>query len=530
MAFAPAGFRESDIDRVLDLVKPVSYIEKVEHPVCLNGPNGLVPFTTIPTRPSDSATFVRSMLDWIENHPGFDTVDVFQKLRNRQYDQLPDILKPRADPAQPIKMQLVVLSNADGTHNILKHYLFKNRCAVNIAKDMCFGAPLELKLLSPNPTLSKKAFQWLFEQMGGLQALWFQLKPPQEDIEEIKAIDEGYDFIDKHGPTDASEFERLRWVSKWTHKNHPSSPIKDWRTATVEKALQAKRNLGSLAKIRKELPINLTGFDRFFLKHAIVPILKYLVDHGLVMLGVNNMGKTPVALAVALMFARHYIQKFGFDAEAQLRSAPDLDFFRGDPGHIFQPFVLDDGDLNVQDIRKLKAFLDVSEEEALTYQRWGGAKFIRNQLRIAIDNKHDDSVETQMNDIFPGNERQIVPSNLFYDLIRPAFKKDTTVPDLEAILKRACFIVITKSYFYVKIAAQPLVYRFRVPASLLTTEAGQRYIEWKRNGTMPPANVLRSEIDIEQRFLQRALQGEEAQGEFVGPPRRWAAGSLFQQG
>jgi hypothetical protein len=345
-----------------------------------------------------------------------------------------------------------------------------------------------------------------------------------------KEVDEGYDFIDKHGPMDASEFERLRWVSKWTHKNHPSSPIKDWRTATVEKALQAKRNLGSLAKIRKELPINLTGFDRFFLKHAIVPILKYLVDHGLVMLGVNNMGKTPVALAVALMFARHYIQKLGFDAEAQLRSAPDLDFFRGDPGHIFQPFVLDDGDLNVQDIRKLKAFLDVSEEEALAYQRWGGAKFIRNQLRIAIDNKHDDSVETQMNDISPGNERHIVPSNLFYDLIRPAFKKDTTVPDLEAILKRACFIVITKSYFYVKVAAQPLVYRFRAPASLLTTEAGQRYIEWKRNGTMPAANVLRTEVDIEQRFLGRALTLTEAQGEFVGPPRHWAAGSLFHQG
>ena len=530
MAFAPAGFQESDVDRVLDLCRPMDYIVLKDHPDVKNGPNGVVPFDKIPTRPADSATFVRSLLDWIPNHAGLNVADDYQKLRDRDYDNLPDILKPKVNPAQAVKMQLAVTTNPDGTHNILKHFLFEKRCAVNIAKDMCHGTPLEVRLLNPNPTLSKKAFQWLFEQLGGLRMTWFQLSAPPNEIDEIKAVDEGYDFIDKKGPTHVSEFERLRWIAKYTHKNHPDSPIQGWARAEVEKALHAKLKLGSLAKVRKELPINLTGFDRFFLKHAIVPMLRHLVDHGFVMLGVNNMGKTPVAMAVALMFARYYIVKYGFDADPQLRTAPDLDFFRGDPGHLYQPFLLDDGDLNVQDVRKLKAFLDVSEEEALTYQRWGGAKFIRNQLRIAIDNKHDDSMETDMNDIYPGTERMLVPQNLFYDLIKPAFKKDITVPDLEAILKRACFVVITKSYFYVKVAAQDLIYRYRKPDSLLTPEAGTRYIEWKRNGTMPAAHVLRKEIDIEQRWLNRAINLTDAEVDTIlAPPRRWRTGALFRQ-
>ena len=96
-------------------------------------------------------------------------------------------------------------------------------------------------------------------------------------------------------------------------------------------------------------------FDRFFLRHAILPVLRSLRDHSLVFLGEPNQGKTPTAVIVAWMFSRYYINHYAYDVDARVRTAPDLDFFRGDPGTIYQPCILYDGDLNVQDVKRLSA-------------------------------------------------------------------------------------------------------------------------------------------------------------------------------
>ena len=97
------------------------------------------------------------------------------------------------------------------------------------------------------------------------------------------------------------------------------------------------------------------------------------------MLGEANAGKTPVALTLGFLFSRWYIQRYGFDKEASVRTAPDLDFFRGNPGTLAQPYILDDSDLNTQEVAKLKAFLDVGEEEAMTRESWGASKFVRGK-------------------------------------------------------------------------------------------------------------------------------------------------------
>ena len=64
----------------------------------------------------------------------------------------------------------------------------------------------------------------------------------------------------------------------------------------------------------------------FVFQKCLQPILPTLVDHGLVMLGEPNQGKTPRAGMLALMFSRHYISKFGYQEEPQFRAAPDFDF------------------------------------------------------------------------------------------------------------------------------------------------------------------------------------------------------------
>ena len=285
--------------------------------------------------------------------------------------------------------------------------------------------------------------------------------------------------------------------------------------------MKAKQLNGALAKIRKICPVTLPCFNRRFLRIGILPILKLCLVHGLAMLGEANMGKTPVALALCFLMSRYYIIAFNLDQDPQMRQASDLDFFRGDPGSIFQPFLLDDSNLAMQAIEKLKAFLDVSEEEAMTYQRWGASKFVRNQFRVANANAYDEGVERDLPIMYPTDEFDNIAKDKFYNLIEPALMKNTSKPDVDALLKRATFIVVSKNFIYVKRAAQEEVIRFRnVEQNLLTDEGGLRYYQWKTNGTMPDASLLRAEIDVEQRMMARLVMGRPAE------PPRWQRGSL----
>ena len=94
-------------------------------------------------------------------------------------------------------------------------------------------------------------------------------------------------------------------------------------------------------------------------------------------------------------------------------------------------------------------------------------------------------------------------------------------PDLDALLKRATFIVATLKFFYVKRGAQPTVIRFRNTShSMLTDEAGNIYMAWKDEGVMPPRDVLRAEVDVEQRLLHRVRVGQSAR------PARWRSATL----
>ena len=122
-----------------------------------------------------------------------------------------------------------------------------------------------------------------------------------------------------------------------------------------------------------------------------------------------------------------------------------------------------------------------------------------------------------------GIEAEQIGMEYVYDLIKPAFPK-VQRPDLDAILKRACLIINSKKHFYVKLAADMNVWRYpmsivRGRPSMLTQEGGERYIQFKDNNVMPPAHVLRAEVDAEQRVLDRTFSDLPMSAII---PRRWA--------
>ena len=367
MAFAPAAFNDRDIDRLVELCKNLGPCVALDAPTVRHGPPGIVRLDALPLREFDCKTFVKSIVDVVRNVQGLDTVTICTHLQQGQYVDLPDVCKPHTEVNFPVKMQLVIVPNADGGHDVLKHFVFE-RTPVALARLLVVGDPANVQMMTVNPKLQMKVWQWLLQHMGGLSCLWYTLGHPQAEAAEDRALDAGFDYIEQWGPTQTSGLDQLRWITKRT-RNGCGSPIEGWASSFVEKCLKAKAAGGTLAKVRTEFPIALAGVDGHVFRYCLVPIIRSLFDHGLVMLGEPNQGKTPLALLLSFMMSRYYIDTYNYDAEAQCRCATDLDFFRGDPGLVYQPFILDDGDLSSQDVTKLKAFLDVSEEEAMTYQR-----------------------------------------------------------------------------------------------------------------------------------------------------------------
>jgi hypothetical protein len=262
-----------------------------------------------------------------------------------------------------------------------------------------------------------------------------------------------------------------------------------------------------------------------FLDKVLGPLLPSLRKTSLVLLGKNMIGKSPLLLTVCFAFARHWIHKDLVERDPEVRVAPDLDFFRSDPGTKYSPSIFDDGDVGELETRKLKAFLDVGEDETMTRERWGASKFVKNQLRGLADNSYDESaVPAHLPNDLPEDMSRCTQMSLamFTDIVRPAFGKKT-LPNIAAIWKRAHFIVNTENYILVKPAAVDVVQVFRGLHSYLTAEAGIALVQFKTHDQMPAGEQHRASIEWEQELISDLC--ERADNRRVRP-RRWGSGVL----
>ena len=167
----------------------------------------------------------------------------------------------------------------------------------------------------------------------------------------------------------------------------------------------------------------------------------------LVMMGLAEKGKTPAAQALALAISEYWIlvDDMAWDVKPSFRLCSSLDQLRGEPGKKHVPDILDDPDMNVVPMPKLKAFLDASLEESFTVERWTTSKFVRNQLRILCDNKIDEDADKW---ISPG--QGTMPHEVFLDIIAPAFPEKSSSQDKMALLKRSHWVVNTNRACYVR--------------------------------------------------------------------------------
>lgn len=98
------------------------------------------------------------------------------------------------------------------------------------------------------------------------------------------------------------------------------------------------------------------------------------------------------------------------ERQPSFRIASSFDQLRGEPGLRERPDILDGGDMSQQALPKLKAFLDISLEEAYTVEQWTTTKFVKNQLRIICDNRVNGKAEDKLK---PGDST--IPFTHFLD-------------------------------------------------------------------------------------------------------------------
>ena len=315
-------------------------------------------------------------------------------------------------------------------------------------------------------------------------------------LQPASTIDAAYDFIAREAPRSAEGLARLRWVAK--QLADPDSPVYGWRKADVKEALDEMQRHGSLAKTQSYIPITVLDLSPW-VRHLVKDLMPSFKSKALVLVGRPGWGKTPLLQSIAMAMSRYWIDKGAVDTqltEACFRTTESLDFLRGEPGVLERPDLYDDGDMNSQSVTALKAFLDVSRTEGMVWARWGATKFAKHQFRAIADNKVMEDAEPGIGERTDGG-LGIKPCH-FVDMIRPCFPKDASRSDIDALLKRASWVVNTEASIYIRRAGvSSKVERVSNEGPVLTPQGSKIWTSWLRD------NEKRDQYELE-----RAQAGE----------------------
>ena len=387
------------------------------------------------------APSIKHFVDLIEDYDGAVNYEQLRPImRDLALNELPEPFSTPSVPTFAYKLQLFILPQPNGNYTVLKHfYLPSDKVKAVTVLPLIRGKGYEVSW-GNNIKNTRKAFQFMLEQMGGMQYRTNCLsaerkrqaaKGPQSKNEED--LDAGFDFILKSGNRDKAELGQLRWVVK--EIANESSPIYGWHKGLVQEALTQLATDGTLAKTVTTFPLTVIDLQDWFavILESLVP---HCMDKSVWFLGEPGVGKTLVARLLAMMWSRYH------GGNGSLKTANDMDFFRGAAFTKMIPALFDDGDIHLQAVAKLKAFSDVSDEESITRERWTAAKFVQGQLRLVCDNKYEHLPHLEE------SEAKEVTHADFMDLIKPAMPADATRTNAMALLKRAIIIVNSKKWLY----------------------------------------------------------------------------------
>lgn len=180
-------------------------------------PPGALLATGLPLKDLDvqSPNIKHDFVDLVVGVPK-DSIDIPQLqavFRDKAWKELPDVMKPRLRPQFQPESQYFPLPQDDDHLVLLKHvYILDEKVPGLYVQSLLRGSGKVILWGNQNKKLVRKAFQWMLEQLGGLQfrKYIFSAEKGKPASSATLPEDDGWQFIQEHGELDKSDLKQLR--------------------------------------------------------------------------------------------------------------------------------------------------------------------------------------------------------------------------------------------------------------------------------------------------------------------------------
>ena len=171
-------------------------------------PLGMVSPSTLPLRDlNTNAAQMKHFFDIIYDYDGRVNPDALSPLlRDKAWDELPAPFGLKKPLGVDYLLQVFILLQVNGKHCIVKHiYVTKYKIKASLIFETVYGNPSEV-IWGNNAKNTKKALQFMLENLGGIQFRLFSLTPdvkkstqPAVMEKSEEELEKGFEFIREHG-------------------------------------------------------------------------------------------------------------------------------------------------------------------------------------------------------------------------------------------------------------------------------------------------------------------------------------------
>ncbi|CAK0810862.1 unnamed protein product [Prorocentrum cordatum] len=385
------------------------------------------------------------------------------------YNSLPPPLGFPTKTEIPMFLNLHVSKPAGEDYIVVKFISFLNREKFSvIQQQLIVGEPYVPDWARDRHT-TLKTMHLLFDNMGGILFKYWEFAAPvaapaavapgdEDGVEEKKRkLRVGFDFIMAEAPRGNFDCEQMLWVEH--QLVNPDSPVHHFRRELIDRVLKKIQDRDHFAVKETYYPCLLHDIRPEYLDIA-KRIIKTLLTNTLLTIGEAKFGKTPLMYILAMAIARWHAdmeKARGNEVVAAVRVSAEMDFFRGEVRAGKKLVVAALLDAGVIPRASCAAFFDPTQMQAMTYVRWGAAKFVRGQARFGGENEYNASAEPSLEDwafAVTGSDNAKKTTQFLIDMILPAFPKHFSSSQIGAMLKRCNILLNTKTALYFRPAGQ----------------------------------------------------------------------------
>ena len=406
-------------------------------------------------KPAD-LTIATHLIDIIRDYEGnLDIADVTAKLKNNEYADLPRPLNQKLDFQIGYHLNVNMKTQANGTHNIVKWFVFTQKQNVAHMKDVLIhGAAYQPDWVGSAYTIQvRKVLLYLFERLPGNTILYMDWPAEVAGSSSGAPYDnakrhEGYRFIELYGPRSNNRNQFNIWTDDFI--NDPVSKIYGWSKSDVKDSLRAYATGSSGARTIDRWPATLHKLHPLVL-NAITPTLGTHDHHGYLHIGRSRVGKSTLSKSLGFAISGSQIKKSGrVHLTPSVMVANKLDFFRLEPGVKTKPAIADDIRLSKVPIEDLKVIANPDEEDPLVWARWGGSQFEPNQSRQIIVNPYNKEMEKRLQNVGVGRDE--VKFAEFAKVIECNWPEGSDDEDIQAYYNRLHIILYSDTHIYIYVA------------------------------------------------------------------------------